>query len=105
MLSSSPIGGSLLLEGPHQTEVINQGMDPPWNLLINRPSVARAVLETALLLSWSLSHPFLKISSKHLHSQTINQGLSKHQEVRSTPVTKVKKMIAVFWDLLGAIKR
>ena len=35
----------------------------------------------------------------------LNQGPSKHQEVSSTPVTKVKKMIVVFWDLLGAIKR
>ena len=36
---------------------------------------------------------------------TLHQGLSKHQEVSSTPVTNVKKMIVVFWDLLGAIKR
>ena len=35
----------------------------------------------------------------------LDQGLSKHQEVSSTPVTKVKKLIVVFWDLLGAIKR
>ena len=49
MLSSSPNRESQLLEGPHQTEVTNQGMDPPWNLLMNRHSVARAVLETALL--------------------------------------------------------
>ena len=34
----------------------------------------------------------------------LNQGLSKHQEVSSTPVTKVKKIIVVFWDLLGAKK-
>ena len=36
---------------------------------------------------------------------SINQGLSKHQGVSSTPVTKVKKMIVCFWDLLGAIER
>ena len=37
-------------------------------------------------------------------SDCLDQGLSKHQEVSSTPVTKVKKIIVVFWDLLGAIK-
>ena len=36
---------------------------------------------------------------------TIYQGLSKHQEVSSTPVTKVKKMIVFFGDLLGENKR
>ena len=35
----------------------------------------------------------------------IDQGLSKHQEGSSTPVTKVKKLIVIFWDLLGATKR
>ena len=35
----------------------------------------------------------------------IHQGLSKHQEVGSTPVTKVTKLIVNFWDLLGAKKR
>ena len=35
----------------------------------------------------------------------IYQGLSKHQEVCFTPVTKVQKMIVVFWDLVGAIKK
>ena len=35
----------------------------------------------------------------------IYQGLSKHQKVSSTPLTKVKKMIVGFWDLLGAVKR
>ena len=34
----------------------------------------------------------------------LNQGLSKHPEVGSTPVTKVTKLNAVFWYLLGAIK-
>ena len=44
--------------------------------------------------------------SKHKTSlETINQGLSKHPEVCFTPVTKVPKLIAVFWDLVGAIKR
>ena len=33
----------------------------------------------------------------------IYQGLSKHQEVCFTRVTKVKKMIVIFWNLLGAI--
>ena len=36
---------------------------------------------------------------------SVYQGLSKHQEVSSTPVMKVKKLIVVFWDLLGAIKK
>ena len=36
---------------------------------------------------------------------TLDQGLSKHQEVGSTPVTKVKKIILNFWNLLGAIKK
>ena len=35
----------------------------------------------------------------------LDQGLSKHQEVSYTPVTKVKKIIVGFWDLFGAIKR
>ena len=35
----------------------------------------------------------------------LDQGLNKHQEVSSTPVTKVKKIIVLFCDLLGAIKR
>ena len=35
---------------------------------------------------------------------SIYQGLSKHQEVRFTPVTKITKLIVVFWDLSGAIK-
>ena len=35
----------------------------------------------------------------------LHQGPREHQEVSSTPVTKVKKMIVVFWDLVGAIKR
>ena len=34
----------------------------------------------------------------------IYQGLSKHQEVCFTPVTKIPKLIVVFWDLFGAIK-
>ena len=40
-----------------------------------------------------------KVGKGHLY-----QGLSKHQEVSSTPVTKVTKLIVVFWDLFGAIK-
>ena len=39
---------------------------------------------------------------KHTH---VYQGLSKHQEVRFTPVTKITKLIVVFWDLSGAIKK
>ena len=35
----------------------------------------------------------------------IDQGLSKHQEVSSTTVTKVTKLIFIFGDLLGAMKR
>ena len=35
----------------------------------------------------------------------LDQGLSKHQEVSFTPMTKLKKMILVFWDILVAIKR
>ena len=31
------------------------------------------------------------------------QGLSKHQEVCFTPVTKVEKLIVIFCDLFGAI--
>ena len=36
---------------------------------------------------------------------SIDQGVSKDQEVSLTPVTKVTKLIVVFWDLLGVIKR
>ena len=36
---------------------------------------------------------------------TLDEGLSKHQEVSPTPVTKVNKLVVVFWDLLGAVKR
>ena len=35
----------------------------------------------------------------------LDQGLNKHGEVGSNPVTKVKKFIVVFWDFLGAIKK
>ena len=42
---------------------------------------------------------------KTLCIDRIYQGLSKHQEVSSTSVTKVTKLIVVPWDLLGAIKR
>ena len=38
-------------------------------------------------------------------AESVYQGLKKHQEVSSTPVTKVKKMIVVSWDLLGTIKK
>ena len=37
--------------------------------------------------------------------ELIDQGLNKHQEVSSTPVTKGKKIIVVLWDLLDEIKR
>ena len=33
----------------------------------------------------------------------IDQGLSKHQEVCFTPLTKVEKLIVIFCDLFGAI--
>ena len=46
-----------------------------------------------------------KITVGFIYLQMYCQGIRKHQEVSSTPVTKVKKMIVVFWDLLGAIKR
>ena len=36
-------------------------------------------------------------------TSSLHQGLSKHQEVCLTPVTKVKKIILISWDLLGAI--
>ena len=36
---------------------------------------------------------------------SVNQDPSKHQEVSSTPEMKVNKMIVVFGDLLGTIKR
>ena len=35
----------------------------------------------------------------------LNQGLSKHQEVGFTPVTKVPTFIVVIWDLVCAIKK
>ena len=37
--------------------------------------------------------------------ELIDQGLNKHQEVSSTPGTKVTKLIVVFWDLLSAKKK
>ena len=46
-----------------------------------------------------------EVSLNYLHRERENwiyRGLSKHQEDSSTPVTKVKKMILIFWDLLGA---
>ena len=36
-------------------------------------------------------------------NSSTDQGLSKHQEVCFTPVTKMTKMIVIFWDLLGVI--
>ena len=36
----------------------------PW-LLFNRPGVAGAVLQTATIIIHKLTHPFLKLSSKH----------------------------------------
>ena len=53
----------------------------------------------ASILYWtqdflSFSHPLV----------CLDQGLSKHQEVSFTPVTKVKTLIVIFWDLLGATK-
>ena len=33
-------------------------------------------------------------------TDAVYQGPSKNQQVSSTPVTKVKKMIVVFWDFL-----
>ena len=36
---------------------------------------------------------------------SLDQGLSKHQEVGFTPVTKIPKLILVFCDLVGAIQR
>ena len=36
---------------------------------------------------------------------TLNKGLSNHQEVGFNPVMKVTKIIVVFWDFLGAIKK
>ena len=34
-----------------------------------------------------------------------NQGLSKHQKVSSTPLTKVTNLIVICWDLLHATRR
>ena len=34
---------------------------------------------------------------------SLNQGLSKHQEVCFTPVTKVEKNIVIFWDFFDKI--
>ena len=42
---------------------------------------------------------------KTLYKDFMYQGLSKHQEVGSTPVTKVTKVIDNFWNLLGEIKK
>ena len=36
---------------------------------------------------------------------SLDQGLSKHQEVGFTPVTKILKLIVIFWDLVGAIQK
>ena len=36
---------------------------------------------------------------------SLDQGLSKHQEVGFTPVTKVTKLIVNFWDLLSTKTR
>ena len=46
-----------------------------WNVIFNRPGVARAVLQTPLSFIHSLiqlvGDPFVQVSSKHLHTQTI----------------------------------
>ena len=34
---------------------------------------------------------------------SLNERLSKHQEVCFTHVTKVEKLIVIFWDFFGAI--
>ena len=39
--------------------------------MFNRPSEARAVLQTHLLLNNSLGHPFVQISFEYLHSETV----------------------------------
>ena len=41
--------------------------------------------------------------SSRSQSDSINQGLRKHQEVCFTPVTKVEKLIVIFCDLFNAI--
>ena len=47
---------------------------------------------------------YIPISKKKTKKKNIHQGLSKHQEVGFTPMTKVSKLIGVFWYLIGAIK-
>ena len=46
------------------------------------------------------------ICSKLEHTAKLhqNQGRSQHQEVSSTPMTKVRKLIVVSWDLLCSIQ-
>ena len=53
----------------------------------------------------SCEHICLILNKSCLGKGTLVQGLSKHQEVSSTTVTKVTKLTVVFGVLLGAIKR
>ena len=50
--------------------------------------------------SW---HEFITIFGGEGSLQALYEGLSKYQEVCFTPVTKVEKLIVIFWDLFGAI--
>ena len=66
------------------------------------------IVQSLLVLSWLdfwLGWVQRNIWPWRCTNWQLDQGLSKHQEVSSTPVTKVKKMIVGFWDLLGATKR
>ena len=45
-----------------------------------------------------------KITFLVLTDLLLNQGLSKHQEVGFTPVTKLTNLVVVFLDLLVVIK-
>ena len=45
------------------------------------------------------------ISYYSTNQYTLDQGLSKHQKVCFTRVTKIPKFIVVFWDLFDALKK
>ena len=63
------------------------------------------VLKVDAINKFQIFHEVLDRWLWHVNTNKLNQGLSKHQEVRFTPVTKITKLIVVFWDLSSAIKK
>ena len=59
-----------------------------YTFLIERPSVARALLQTTLLFNKSQSNPFPKFFLKHLYSQTLRvRDLTLLENIHPPPPT------------------